>query len=320
MRRHLVALVILWLLALVVRLDATRERISAGHGDVAAYYQVSRNLYEGRGFEQDFIADRLAGPTALPTPSNTWWRPLPSILGWLGMEAADEGSYVAGKRSMIVVSSFVPWVAYAAGWLLLGAAWAAWAAGLLAVGFHLYLDQPNQILSHGPYGLFAAAALLLVLGASTWRRHLPWFGPLFGLAYLCRGDAQLLPVLLGVALVAGRWSGARAPVPWRSLAIAGGLFVLVASPWWARNLQIWGSPMPPGLSKAAYARTYEDWFRAPADLTIERLESWGAEKVLAQKRRSVVDAASFVVFGAAEGDASLSGEALDRLHRAALIP
>src|SRR5687767_7015500 len=111
MRVHAVALAVLWVLALVVRSEATEARVSAGHGDVAAYYQVARNLHEGRGFEQDFIADRLAGPTALPTPSNTWWRPLPSIVGWLGMSAAGDASYAAGKRAMLLLSACVPWVA-----------------------------------------------------------------------------------------------------------------------------------------------------------------------------------------------------------------
>jgi len=294
MRGHVIALVILWLLALVVRLDATRLRTSAGHGDVAAYYQVSRNLYEGRGFVQDFVADRLASPVTLPTPSNTWWRPLPSILGWLGMEVAGDSTYEDGKRAMIFVASFIPWVAYAAALLLLASRWAAFAAGLLAVGFHLYLDQPNQILSHGPYGLTAGAALVMILGVERSTRHLAWFGVLFGLAYLSRGDSQVLPILLGVALLAARVFGDRTAVPWRRLGVAAGLFVLIAAPWWARNFDVYDAPMPPGQSKAAYAKTYEDWFRSPDRLTWERYEAWGSEKIWQQKRRSVADAASFV--------------------------
>ncbi len=294
MRAHVVVLVVLWLLAFVVRVDATRARTSAGHGDVAAYHQVARNLYEGRGFVQDYVADRLASPTSLPTPSNTWWRPLPSIVGALGMVAAGEGSYEAGKRAMIALSSFVPFVVYLAGWILLRRRSAAFAAGLLAVGFHLYLDQPSQILSHGPYALFAGGALVLALGVERTSRGVPWFGVLFGLAYLTRGDAQVLPLVLAAAILAARLFGERRPLPWRGLAAAAGAFVVVAAPWWVRNLRTFGSPMPPGMSKAALARTYEDWFLDPDRLTWERYRDGGLERIARQKERAVLDAAAFV--------------------------
>jgi hypothetical protein len=295
MRVHAAALVALWLLALVVRFDATAARVSAGHGDVAAYHQVARNLHAGRGFEQDFVADRLAGPTALPTPSNTWWRPLPSIVGWLGMTAAGEASYVAGKRAMLLLSACVPWVAYLAGWLLLRRRAAALAAGLLAVGFHLYLDQPNQLLSHGPYALFGGAALVLALGVERWTRHLPWFGLCLGLAYLSRGDAQVLPLVLAAALVAARCLGERRAIPWRALAGAAGLFALTVAPWWARNLSVFGAPMPPGVSKVAFAATYEDWFSDPEQLTWDDYKAeLGWDGIARQKRAAVADAVAFV--------------------------
>jgi hypothetical protein len=318
MRAHVVALVVLWLLALVVRIDATEARTSAGHGDVAAYYQVSRNLYEGRGFEQDFIADRLADPSGLPTPSNTWWRPLPSVLGWLGMAAAGDASYAAGKRAMILVSSFVPWVAYLAGWLLLRTRAAAFAAGLLAVGFHLFLDQPNQILSHGPYALFGGGALVLSLGIERSTKYLPWFGVLFGLAFLSRGDAQGLPLVLAASILAARFVGERRPIPWRGLAAAVGLFVVVVAPWWARNVGIYGALMPPGVSKVAFATTYEDWFSDPDGLTWENYRDWGVGNILDQKRHSVTDAVSFVPFCMSESvdrDREVEpGEPVRRLH------
>lgn len=294
MRAHVLALAALWLLALVARIDATATRVSAGGGDVAAYFQVARHLHEGRGFEQDFIADRLSEPTSLPTPSNTWWRPLPSVVGWLGMAAAGEPTYVAGKRAMLLLSACVPWVVYAAGWLLLRTRAAAFAAGLLGVGFHLYLDQPNQLLSHGPYAVFGGAALLLALAVERTTAHLPWFGVLFGLAYLSRGDAQALPLVLGAALLAARVWGERRPVPWRRLAAAAGLFVLVVAPWWGRNLAVYGELMPPGVSKVAFAASYEEWFGDPAQLTWEhyREQGWGA--IAEQKRVAVADAAAFV--------------------------
>jgi hypothetical protein len=294
MRIHVAAFALLWVLSLWVRSDATALRVSAGHGDVAAYHQVARHLYQGRGFEQDFVADRLADPQGLPTPSNTWWRPLPSIVGWLGMEAAGEDSYTAGRRAMIAVNACVPFVAWLAGWWLVGTYAAALAAGLLAVGFHLFLDQPNQLLSHGPYALGAGAALLLALRVERGTRYLAWFGPLLGLAYLSRGDAQVLPLSLAAALLAARVRGERRAIPWRALLLAGLGFAAVAAPWWARNLAVFGAPMPPGLSKVAFASTYEDWFTDPENLTLERLLAGGLAPIVEQRRDAVADALSFV--------------------------
>ncbi|HVS18224.1 MAG TPA: hypothetical protein VMT18_06460 [Planctomycetota bacterium] len=317
MRAHAAALIVLWLLAFVVRVDATAARTSAGHGDVAAYHQVAQHLHEGRGFEQDFVADRLAGPTALPTPSNTWWRPLPSVIGWLGMRAADDPSYTAGKRAMLVLSACVPWVAYLAGWLLLGTRVGALAAGLLAVGFHLYLDQPNHLLAHGPYALFGSGALLVALALERTTRPVPAFGVLFGLAYLSRGDAQVLPLVLVAALAARRLCDGR-PVPWRALAAAAGLFVLVVAPWWGRNLRVYGATMPPGLSRVAFATSYEEWFAEPDSLTWEHYRAWGWDNILAQKRDSVADAAAFLPLYASEsvdhGRAAPPGSPVRRLH------
>lgn len=318
MRVHLAALAALWALAFVVRGAAIPERASAGHGDVAAYYQVARNLHDGRGFEQDYVADRLAQPSSLPTPSNTWWRPLPSIVGWLGMAVSGESSYPAAQHAMRWLSACLPWVAYLAGWLLLRTRAAALSTGLLAVGFHLYLDQASQLLSHGPYALFGGAALLVALAAGRSARYLPWFGALCGLAYLSRGDAQVLPLVLAAALLAARMSGRRRPIPWRGLAAAAALFVLVAAPWWARNLRVFGSAMPPGVSKAAFAVDYEDWFSDPERLTWERYREQGLAPIAARKGRAVLDALSFVPACMSEsvdrGRAVAPGEPQRRLH------
>src|SRR5690606_32883771 len=160
---------------------------------------------------------------------------------------------------------------------------AAYAAGLLPVGFHLYLDQPSQILSHGPYALFAGGARVGALSARRTGRAGPSFGPLGGPADLSRGAAQGLPVVLAAAGLLARLTGERRPIPWRRLLVAAGLFVLVVAPWWTRNVRTFSALMPPGTSKAAFAKTYEDWFLDPERLTWERYREWGSDRIVAQK-------------------------------------
>ncbi len=291
---HAAALVLLYAGAVLIRWHANAERQSAGHGDVAAYYHVARNLHQGRGFVQDFVADFLQDPATVPTPSNTWWLPLPSVIAWLGMEACDSGDYAAAKAAMILCSSLVVVLAYAAGLLLLRTRAAALACGLLAAGFHLFLDQPCQTLSHGPYAVCAGGALLVLLALPRAPRLLPLFGLLFGLAYLCRGDSQVLLVSLPCALLLARRGGRLRTLPLlKDLALAAALFLLVVAPWWARNERVLGEPMPSGVKRAVFARTHEAWFTAPERLTRERYLAWGWEKILEQKKASVLDALGF---------------------------
>ncbi|MBI4881396.1 MAG: glycosyltransferase family 39 protein [Planctomycetes bacterium] len=293
---HLAALALLYAGAVLVRGHVNAERRSAGHGDVAAYYQVARNLYQGRGLVQDFVADYLQDPASLPAPSNTWWLPLPSLIAWLGMEAGGDADYATARSAMILCSSLVVALAYAAGLLLLRSRAAALACGVLAVGFHLFLDQTCQTLSHGPYAVFAGGALLVLLALPRAPRLLPLFGLLFGLAYLCRGDSQVLLVSLPCALLLARRRGSLRALPRKDLGLAAALFLLVVAPWWARNERVLGELMPSGVNRAVFARTHEEWFTAPERLTRERYLAWGGERILEQKKRGVLDALSYAPF------------------------
>ncbi len=299
--RLAIFLIALYGLAFAVRVYATQTRVSAGHGDVAGYYHVATNLATGRGFVQDFVAEYLQDPRAIPTPSNTWWLPLPSIIAAIGMKVAGATDYVTAKYAMIAVSSLIPLLVFFAGWFLLRSLAGGIGSALLAVGFHLYLDQPCATLSQGPYGLFAGAGLIVVMAWREHRRLLPWFGLCFGLTYLCRGDGQALVVGLVFTLIAEwrkrRTSGTPGAIPWRPLVIASGLFVLIASPWWVRNLRVLGEPMPSGMSKITWARSFEDWFVSDtSQLDAAHYREWGASNILAQKWVGVRDALVYTPF------------------------
>lgn len=295
-RARAVFLVALFVASFALRWYVTRDRVSAGHGDVAAYFHVAKNLAAGRGFVQDCIFEYLNRPAGIPAPSNSWWLPLPSIVAASGLALFGDG-YSAAKIPMIALSSLIPLLVYAAGWLLLRREAAAIACALLAAGFHLYLDQPNQTLSHGPYALFGGAALLLVIAVRESPRWLPLFGLCFGLTYLTRGDSQVLLPSLAIALLARRFGRERQPIPWMKLAQALALFLLVVAPWWARNLKVFGEPMPSGQKKVAFARNYEDWFTFDVSkLTLAEYEKWGAENIVEQKKDGVLDALEYTPF------------------------
>lgn len=299
-RRTLLLFVLLYVVSFAVRVYVTRERVSAGHGDVAAYFHVAQNLFEGRGFVQDVVFEFLEQPTTLPTASNSWWLPLPSIIAYLGMKVAGEASWRAAQYAMIALSSLLPLLCFAAGWFLLRCRTLGFACGLLAAGFHLYLDQPNATLSHGPYALFCGAALMVVIAWPERPKLLSAFGVLFGLTYLCRGDSQVLVAALALSILWYRFiakGDARRDVPWRQLGLSLAGFLLVVVPWWVRNSEVFGTLMPKGLSRVAWARRYEDWFTSTPDrLTPKIYFEWGKENIIEQKLDGLRDALTYTPF------------------------
>jgi hypothetical protein len=140
-------------------------------------------------------------------------------------------------------------------------------------------------------GLF----FLLCFGHWPWLDRLPGQARLFGLGilagllHLARADGLLW--LFAALVVALNWfwqawkKDAAAPVFSRWLKLGVSLLVilvgygLVMSPWYVRNIQVWGSLLPPGGSRAIWITEYEQTMLYPASLlTPQRwlAAGWGA--------------------------------------------
>ena len=63
-----------------------REAVDDLFSDDAYYYAVgAQQLYKGQGFTEPFVWNYLDPPETVPHPGFSYWMPLASILGWLGL-------------------------------------------------------------------------------------------------------------------------------------------------------------------------------------------------------------------------------------------
>ncbi len=269
-------------LTLLAKLAANAERDALNHGDISFYYTVAKNLAEGRGFVIDYIWNFWDDPQGFPTPSNTWWMPLPSILCALGMKLAGI-SYAAAQGTMILVTSLLPLAVYLLGRELLGGRLVPLLGAGLASTFHLFLDQPCAPLSHGPYMLLATTTFWLALRAARTGRGWAWAGASVAATQLTRSDGILLAAALGVAWLFA--SGRPRPAWWRAGLLAALGYAAVMAPWWAHNLYVFGTLQPGGSLRALWLTEYEQWYSLPGSVTRERWLAGGWEPVLAAKRR-----------------------------------
>ncbi|MBM3985259.1 MAG: hypothetical protein FJ296_06180, partial [Planctomycetes bacterium] len=273
--------VALCLVSLAAKLVANQPRTSLNHGDVSFYFTVARNLAEGRGFVIDYIWNFWDHPQGLPTPSNTWWMPLPSLVCAAGMKLFG-ASYAVAQATMIAFTSLLPLVVWLLGRELCGGRLVPLLGAALASTFHLFLDQPCAPLSHGPYVVLAPLSLWLSLRAArTGRGWLP-AGAAVGLTQLARSDGLLLFGALGMAWLLV----ARPPRPawWRAGLLAAAGYALVLAPWWAHNLGQIGALQPSGSLRAVFLREYEQWYSLPESVTQQAWLADGWEPVLALKR------------------------------------
>jgi len=163
--------VLLFLLALLVRLLAGLPQQQPNYMDAAYSYVNALNLAAGRGFVEDFVWNYLGRPGLPPQPSNMYWMPLTSILAWLGV-AVGGLSYRAAQVLFMVVSALLAPISYWAARCLRGGRWSGWLAGLLAIFSGFYFPFWTAIDNFTPFAVAGSLALLLAywgIGREAWR-------------------------------------------------------------------------------------------------------------------------------------------------------
>jgi hypothetical protein len=292
--------ILLFLLALVVRLIVGAGFPDPAFPDSAYIVDVGRQLAAGHGFNVDFVwifpevGGTLPANPVLPVPSNAHWMPLASIL-------MVPFVWVLGPTTL---ASNLPFA-------LIGAASAplAWAiardAGLrreVAIGAGLiaavpalslaYMAQPENFALYG-----TLVALALFLAGRGLRGH-PWSfafaGAVAGAASLSRNEGLLVLGAMGLVFLGTRFRAWRAapagrPVstPRIPLAAALGavaLFVAVVAPWYARQYATFGSFSPStATGKVLYMRDFSEWNSITTPATLDHLLGMGWGPLLATR-------------------------------------
>jgi hypothetical protein len=260
-------------------------RFPANEGS-AYYLAVAKNLATGRGAVLDAIWSYATPPLVLPRPAFELWQPLASVIAAVPMGVLG-ASIGAGQIAMALVAALLAPLAWRltveAGQLLklnsrhaliLGVG-----AGLVTVlmgPFVLAVALPDSTM---PFAVMTAIAALLLassLRAQPRLRAWLWFGLglTIGFAWLARHEA------IWVALAVVAWAAGAGFLTARMVAaaIVGGL--LVSVPWLARNLLVFGTPLPGQAAENALIVSNEQIFAYLDRPTLSEFGSQGASGVI----------------------------------------
>ncbi|MDE3090870.1 MAG: glycosyltransferase family 39 protein, partial [Chloroflexota bacterium] len=289
--------ILLFVLTIILRLATALPLQQAGYMDASYALHVAENLARGRGFTEDVLWNYLDNPAGLPHPSNLYWMPLPSILiapffALLGV------SYRVAQIPFIVLSALLPLFAFYLSRKIFVRDDYAWAAAIFTAfsGFYtIYWVSPDNFT---PFALTASVSLyVMARGIETGAaRYLFAAGILIGLSHLARADGALLLAVAPLAVLMHR--------PTRTFR-AVGLFtvycllgyLLVMSPWFARNYIAVGTPYPGAGTKTLWLTNYNELFHYADDLTPARYLASGIDSILSSKALAAGRNLLIITFG-----------------------
>lgn len=282
-KRTLIALALIAVLGLVVRAYVVVNPVEHPADDSAAYYAISKALYE----EQSF-----GGPEFRDSSDWSPGAPFLYAAAYYATGGAREGT-ARIVEALLGVATIL--VVFALGWRLGGRELGRWVGLFAAFAVAVYppfIHTTGELMSEPPAMLTLPAAILAFLSASDrhanavvsgrrgqLREALPWLVPgvLFGLTAMFR--PEYLFVGLAFVIIAGLRAGWGRE--WRAGLIAG-LVLLVAFalpivPWMVRNAIVLDRvvPISTGSGKALYVGTY-----LPADGEYQRVKAILAERYL----------------------------------------
>lgn len=254
--------IFLFAVGLLVALGVAFFQHSPGYMDADYYLAGAMRLAQGHGFSEIFPWNYLDDFQSLPHPSHGYWMPLASLLAALPMALTGQLTFEIARLPFIFLAACLPPLTALLALRLTSRRELALLSGLLAA-FPTYQTPfvatiDNLVL----YNLLGACFFLLLLGGENPKRRNFLLGLLAGLMHLARAEGLLW---LPVALLAVFWPLWRAPkkaaaaLLWPILG-----YLLVMTPWFARNWQEFGALLAPGASRALWLTSYDQTFLYPA--------------------------------------------------------
>lgn len=277
--------------------------------DGLVYKHAAEQWLAGRGWTTPYVWQFLSDPVSLEPPAFGYWMPLASFLlaGSLGLF----GDHVlAALLPSILGVAVLTGLGYALAFRLTRDRSSALLAAAL-IPLHPWvvrwgLSSQAALAS----AVFGSAALWLTVSAAGSRPlRLVGAGALAGLAALSRGDGVLILGCACLGICALAWSRRAGIVSLlgEGVALATG-FAAAMGPWYLRNVAVFGSPTPPGASRALFIRSPEQLYSVqPPDLAVslaalrEAPVHEAVHKVLAVARlveNSISDAALMIPLAA----------------------
>ncbi|MBI5964483.1 MAG: hypothetical protein HY863_13480 [Chloroflexi bacterium] len=282
---------ILFLLGLSAPVIVAQFQTMPGYLDSDYYYAGGIQIATGKGFTEPYLWNYLDGTTSLPHPSHSYWMPLASIVAALGMWITGQTTYASARLFFLLIAAFVPPLTAALAYTFSQRRDLAITSGILAI-FSVYSASFVGVTDN--FGLFMLFGGLYFLFATqlindpTRTRNWIFLGLLSGLMTLSRSDGLLWLALTFLFAARNSQHATRNTnfalriLPSVFLALLG--FLLIMSPWYARNLNVYGTLMTPGGSRALWLQNYDQTFIYPAEqLTAESFLAYGWDKILADR-------------------------------------
>jgi 4-amino-4-deoxy-L-arabinose transferase-like glycosyltransferase len=240
-----------------------------GIADPNHYYNMGVRLVEGHGFTIDYIWQYNIPPQSIVHPEEHWM-PLTAVLAALPMRLWGEGAQQA-ILPFTLLGAALPALSYGmARQLELGKRSSLFAAAATAAlpEFVLYSVRTETTV---PFALFIGLSLLLFTEGLRRGRALAYLGSglCAGLAYLTRNDAVLVLPMLVVTLAV--YALARQPFHIRYVWLVPVAAVLIATPWLARNLQLFGTVSSPETDDMFFFTDHMDHYAYGRHFTLETM-------------------------------------------------
>ena len=254
-------LLLLLVIALVVDVFIVSIQPVPGYMDAAYYYATGIQLAEGNGFSEPFIWNYLDNPASLPHPSHSYWYPLASMLGAIGMGLTGGTGFLSARLGFLLVAVLFPLAVASLAWRISKRRGIALLSGFLAIFCGYYLPFIVTTDNYAVYMLVGAVFFLLLDKITLPRAVI--LGFLAGLLNLARADGLLwLPLtLIAVTLLSYQKmkdgsSRNRYLFPLQAGLLALGGYLLAFGSWLVRNLVVFGAFTPPGSSFVLWMTSY----------------------------------------------------------------
>lgn len=256
--------------------------------DAYYHYNAAVQVVNGNGFTDEYFWTYIGAPDSLPSPSHLYWMPGTSMISATSMAIFGD-NYRAAQIPLALLLWGTVIITLCVAHLLKARSSQAYIAATITLfgGFFLPFYGATDTIT--PYAFFGGLCLLCV-GLAIDRQQMRYWlaaGLLAGAGHLIRSDGLLL-LLVG-------WCCAFFPTDYRSnfitkikrripaVAIFTAAYVLVMLPWYVRNMNAIGAPLPVGGTQSIWFTEYNDIFNYPPDASPdvlqEDLSSWLAARV-----------------------------------------
>jgi hypothetical protein len=288
--------ILLYLLALVVRIGLVILYPDPAYPDSYYYVDVARNLAAGHGLNLDFVwifaevGNRIPANPVLPIPGNAHWLPLASFLQAPFIAVLGPTTLASAIPTVLIGSITAPLA-----WFIARDAGSPKAVGIgagilcaIPAAGAVFMAQPENFAILQP--LVAATIWMTVRGLKGSVGSYIAAGLLVGLASLARNDGFILGLAVGLVFV---WDRARAwlshgtlspRLPWRAAVGCFGLYLVVMVPWFIRQEATFGSISPTTSGGSAlWIRTIQEWNSITADPSLSKFLDQGAGPIIASR-------------------------------------